>query len=261
MAKILELGEYIANLVIIAFVLVNFDLQVGTIYAVLAIADALGYYFAVDQRQFDVYPIEKNKRSRYINAVWAMGAYVGFVFIFQFIMTQFNIAGDFDQIIYSTFASTPVLSESIYLKLFIWGILIPIVETKLFFRTLTQWANHIFIKARSNSLLNLQIQSLALFMAGVFTLFHLAAKGITNNAALMATFVFGYISVLLVLHFKEAIQAILLHIINNTKSTMFVLGVGLYNPSGIVAGIPVTIGVILVTWIMMFGEVPLIRGR
>jgi len=57
------------------------------------------------------------------------------------------------------------------------------------------------------------------FGAATFTLFHATAKGLTNNTDLMATFIFGVLSVGLIIYFKTAISALIAHSIVNGYST------------------------------------------
>ena len=56
------------------------------------------------------------------------------------------------------------------------------------------------------------------FFGALFTLFHAGSKDIWNYTELMAVFIFGALSIALILYFQEAIQAIVMHIVVNVKS-------------------------------------------
>lgn len=267
MVKLFEADDYLINVVLIAFLLINYNLELGTIYIVLALIDWIAYYIAFDKKALSLIPIEKNKANRWTNLVWAMGAYVFFIFISNFIVMRFSIMDgtafdNISQLIGMSFSATPVLFGVTYLGLIVWGNLIPVVETKLFFRTLMQWGVKSAKMALPKSAFSTSAILISSFFGALFALFHLVAKGITNNSALLVTFLFGVFSVMLVIHFRELIQAIFLHIITNTIATMQLLRLGFFeggvasiNPSGfLILG-----GVILVSWFLMFQELPLIK--
>jgi len=67
---------------------------------------------------------------------------------------------------------------------------------------------------------------------------------------------------LMVIHFKEVIQAIFLHMITNTIATMQSLGLGFFAPGAATglntAGFVILGGVIMVAWLLMFHELPIV---
>lgn len=273
MVKLFESDDYFMHSVVVLFLLINFNLQIGTIYLFMALVDWMAYYLAFDKNVFNILPIEKKKPGRFESLVWAMGAYVAFIFILNFINTRFLMVdiGSFEStfeyissLIATTFSATPILYGSKYLRLAVWGILIAMIETRFFFRTLLQWGVHSTgIKFPSTVFSQAGIM-ISLFFGALFAVFHLVAKGITNNSALMATFVFGAISAGMVIHFKQILEALFLHIITNTIATMQQLQIGFFAPgvSGINSGgIVVLGGVLLVSWLLIFQEIPFIKPR
>ena len=67
----------------------------------------------------------------------------------------------------------------------------------------------------------------------------------------MITFIFGVISVYLVLRFKELIQAIIFHVVSNTLAVMQILKIGFFSQAGEftmqgVASSPVMIGAVII---------------
>ena len=79
---------------------------------------------------------------------------------------------------------------------------------------------------------------------------------------LFVTFIFGAVSVLLVIHFKELTQAIFLHIITNTIATMQSLNIGFFAPGSTgfnQSGMIILGSIILVSWFLLFQQLPLIK--
>ena len=269
MVNLLEADDYLLVVIITVFLTINFNLEVGLIYSLIAIVDWLAYYIAFDKNAFKIVPIENNKKDRLINLVWGMGAYVVFIFTAGFLTARFtgvSTVSTFENIsslVAATFSATPILFGSTNLKLMVWGVLIPIIETRFFFRTLLQYGIRSGNLKMPQSALSLQAFGIAAFFGAIFTVYHAVAKGITNNASLAVTFMFGVVSILLVIHFKELIQALFLHIITNTIATMQQQGIGFFAPgaTGISQGGIVILGaVILVSWFLMFQQIPFIQG-
>jgi membrane protease YdiL (CAAX protease family) len=257
-----EAGNYFIVNILILFLAINFNLEIGTIYAIMAFGDLLAYYIFIDAFKFNFFPFEKDKKDRFTNLIWAMGAYVVFSFVATYFATRMASAppigtlSPFEYVaslIAGTFSATPILYGSKYVKLFVWGILIPIVETRFFFRTFLQMGLKV-ANIQNYKFFSIATVIISAFFGAVFVVFHLVAKGITNNSSLLATFIFGFISVALVLYLGEVMQAIFLHIITNTIATMSQLGMALFDTTGIL-----TIGVtITLSWLLLFYELPLL---
>jgi hypothetical protein len=260
--KVLEVDDYFFNLIIILFLLITFDQTIGIIYLGMALIDAFFYYWAIDSKFFTPIPTETG--NRYMNIVIGGVLYIVFVYISFFIVSFFQTQSfststlafrEISQMVAQTFSATPILHSSVFLRLAVWGIVIPIVETRFFFRTCVQYFARFAFFTELPNILSLKGQGLSIFTGSVFTIFHIIAKGITNEPALLITFIFGYISVLCVLYFKEISQAYWLHIITNTYATMVFLGISIYaNPF-------LLVGIILLAWFMVFQELPLIPSR
>lgn len=270
MAKLFEADDYILVNVLLLFLLINFNLQIGTIYGLMAIVDWIAYYIAFDKSQFKFIPIELDKKKRFQNIVWAMGAYVLFIFAINYVTSRFQGApltaglSPFEyvsQLIAGTFSATPILYGSSYLKLFVWGLLIPIIETRFFFRTIMQWGLHSSNIPTPNNAFSLRALAIMGFFGALFTVFHIVAKGITNNSSLFVTFMFGAVSIGLILHFREIIQAVFFHIITNTIATMQQLGMGFFGTgTGVnMEGAVILGGMFIATWLLLFQEIPLIN--
>lgn len=268
MVKLFEIDDYLLINVITLFLLINFNIQIGTIYGIMVLIDWFAYYVALDTKAFTIIPIERDKSNRLMSLVWAMGAYVAFIFIVNIITTRFVVTppttSGFEYVsslIAGTFSATPILYGSTYLKLAVWGIIIPRIESLYFFRTLLQWGVKSAGTVLPANIFNLRAWGIAGFFGVLFAAFHIVAKGIVNNASLFVTFCFGVASVLLVIHFREVIQAIFLHIITNTIATMQQFKMGFFAPDAVginTEGIMILGGVILVSWFLLFQEIPLV---
>lgn len=258
MLNIKEVDDYLVHLVIIAFLLTNFDQTIGLVYITLALVDIIYYYFAWDKNILSYLPIEKNKSNRLMNIGISIVLYFVFVYTSYFIIsfTQHKTVDlstawtSIPAIIVQTFASTPVLAQSSILKVMIWGVLIPVVETLFFFRLITHWSSR-YANVKP-TVFSLSGQILAIFNGIIFFLFHVVAKGISNNEALLTTFLFGYFSVLIVMYFGEMVHALILHVINNLWATLLFLGA--MNYTYLIVGI-------VFAWFLIFKELPFIsRG-
>ena len=85
MVSLLESDDYILTVIITLFLTINFNLEIGVIYSFMAIIDWISYYIVFDKSAFSLVPIERDRKNRFTSLVWAMGIYVGFIFIVNFI--------------------------------------------------------------------------------------------------------------------------------------------------------------------------------
>lgn len=93
------------------------------------------------------------------------------------------------------------------LPIFYWlvfGFLIPIVETRLFFGRFLDFGSRVF--GISLSSLNGSFIALSTISAAVFAYFHLKVRGIDNNVDLVMTFIFGFVSCLYVYYSQRGEQ-------------------------------------------------------
>ena len=86
------------------------------------------------------------------------------------------------------------------------------------------------------SITNIWLHLVVFIVSATFTLFHLTAKGLTNNLGLLIVFIFALISCWMVLWFKQLREAILFHIFSNSISVLAKIGPQLLNLFGIVVG-------------------------
>jgi hypothetical protein len=261
-----EADGYFLIDILLLFILIAFNEKLGLIYISMVAIDWALYYFIMDRNQYNMIPIEQNKSNRLTSVITSIGLFLVFYFVVAAISMKFTtgtaaITSDsfsrLGQVIAQTFSATPILYGSNYLKLVVWGILIPIVETRFFFRTLMQWGTLRFAKVKiPDSVFSLVSVWIAGFWGAVFMIFHIMAKDIKDNQALFITFLFGFFSVMCVIYFREVIQAKILHILWNSIGTMFSLNIGF--AVSIEAGLIMSATLILVAWAMMFQQIPFI---
>lgn len=264
MSRLFEADGYFLVDIVLLITLIAFNLQIGIIYISMVVFDWMIYYYASDQKIYSPIPLERNQKDRLFNLITSVGVFVAFYFAVAYLsMSVFAVAtkgsylSNLGQIIAQTFSATPILYGSDYLKLVVWGILIPVVETRFFFRTLMQWGTTTFAKTSlPTSIFSFKAVWVSSFWGMLFMIFHIAAKGITDNKALFITFLFGFASVMCVIYFKEAIQAIILHILWNTVGTMYQLNIGFAESVG--SGLIITSSLILISWALMFQQIPFV---
>lgn len=125
------------------------------------------------------------------------------------------------------FAQELPLKGNEILKVISWGFVIPVIETVLFFgiifERLIDWQKKKqAIGIPQHYTINLPTAIIILAVSGMFTLFHLAAK--IGNVPFFITMMFGIISCVLVVKYKELKQAALFHIITNTVAIIIFMG-------------------------------------
>jgi len=249
--------------VITIYSVINFNERVGIIYGLTVLSSLIMYYALYDKFPSKVIPVEISENGRLINVAIAIGAYVVFILVAGVVAASLNhtttsYVDNVNSLVGETFSATPVLYGSSVLKVGVWGIVIPRVETTYFF---------IIFPVLVLSLFNwfpTKIFTLsAVFVIGVFawlfTAFHAEAKGITNNSALITTFIFGIVSLIVVIWQREQMSAILLHVITNTIATMKQLTIGFYSSGTFafsITGALILIALIYATWFLIYFEIP-----
>lgn len=213
--------------VLLTFLVVNFDFTVSAIFLFFAYLTL--FFFLADK--FVAYRTERDGGNRTMQVVYAILAYIVFNVVASIAL---SVAGGiatasgsafsvFNDSLFQFFSqNTPALTENAFISLIVWGVLIPVVETAFFFGVLFEF----FIDKMKVAVgWNARTIAVMLIIGGIFTLFHLTAKGITNNSALLVTFLFAIASLVLVVQFRQTIEAKILHVAANTVA--LILGTGL----------------------------------
>lgn len=208
----------------LAFVATNIETNLGLIFLGMFSVGAIT--FLLDKQP--TWVIEKTP-NRLKSAILAYGAYIAVSIISAVGLAIFKLT-DNAQIGLNSVASTVeiaaqaqlALANSIPLNIFSFGVLIPIVETILFFgimlEVLQDWTKH------RPSLIDSRTLAFFSLIAGAFTIFHFTSLGYRDEALFMV-FIFAIVSLILVIYEKQLMSAILLHIIWNTSALLVKFGI------------------------------------
>lgn len=229
-----EIDDYFIIGTILTFLILNYNLNLGSIYSHMTLWLVLMYFVPVAMNLFRWTPIIK-KGGWTQGLLWGIGAGVAFIFFYNSYIGA--TLGD-------VFATT-AFGDARFMGQLVYGLLIAIIETIFFFRVLPQWfawkMGYSFESIRPFSKIGLQLM---IFFPAIFTIFHATAKGISNTPELIASFTFGVVSLILILQFKQYIEAIIMHIIVNSKGVgliddiqvAFTSGALISNPWFLIAG-------------------------
>lgn len=228
MVQVHESDDYVILSALLLFTLINFNPEVSIIYQFMVVISMILFFIVRTTKPFPVIPVESVKTNRASAFIWGIGSLAVLLFVSSFLlpMLGFAIYSNPQSILYSTdssqalfpFSAEPILAKSELMSVLIWGQIIPIVETMYFFGILAQFISHM-LKVSFSS------WGFWMLMGGIFVLFHMTAKGVTNNEALIVTFLFGVLSMFLINKFRELKQAIILHVTANTLAISNILGI------------------------------------
>jgi len=204
-----ELDEYFILDILLVFLMIDYALPLATIYAVMVLVGSLIYYAGGDRGIVNWIPFVKSKGGSLIGVMLGVTAGIGFIYLYKYLGSLTPMANVF---------ATTAFGESESIGKFVFGFLIPIAETRFFFRTILQW-----FSLRRGIVSPLSFKGIQIMVAfsAIFTLFHDTAKGIDNNIDLFATFLFGVISIAIILTTGQWIEAAIMHIVVNGYAVGF----------------------------------------
>lgn len=201
--------------VLLAFFHINFNPEFALVYGLLLVADIAGFVFIKPKFRFS------NIRGNSLSSL--LVAFVGFVAVltisvgaFMFLQSSLGLEPTFSAVIrhMQTVGKELVFAGNRWFTLVAWGVVAAIIET----RVLVGWVMQSLSKIFSVPLIlkfSFAILALLVVMASIATFFHFQAKGITDNVALLITWIFFFVSGVMVLQQQELEGAIYMHIINN----------------------------------------------
>lgn len=211
----LDFDEFFLIGVILSFLMINFNLNLSSVYSQMTIWLVLGYLVPIMFNLFPWIPIFASNKSKLYSILTGIGFAIAFIFFYQYLQTGLPIGKVFAA---AAFGESQLLTQFVY-------VLVAAIETIFFFRVIPQWfawKANISIKSSpfsKNGLL------LIVFFAAVFTIFHATAFGVTNNLGLIATFIFGALSMGMVLYFQQVAEALVMHVVVNAQGVGFFDGV------------------------------------
>ncbi len=215
---------------IFLFIIINVNASMGNLFMFFFVAAGLMYLYDVVAGNGIQIKIESKPNERLLTAIYAVGAFVLLMItniVFKWAgLTDINSSLNMYAQYIPYFAEVAILSSNAWFVVLGWGILIPLGETLTFGRIFEAGLD--FINERVG--ITFKAILIVIGLSFAFALFHIAAKGIQNNLALLMTFIFMVISLILILIRKQLLDAILFHIIANTTSIVNNLKLSVMNP-------------------------------
>lgn len=208
----LELGILIALTVLFPFLATNFNTNLGTIYSIFTIS---GILFLLMDPQRDV-PFKK-ENDFFLTSVVVAGVAV---MVFMLLSTYLIIPGT-KSLLNLLASSTPVLANDPLTNKIVFGILVAAAETLFFFTYLFDLlGSMVGIKIEPRSLKSAKLWFIIFGISLLFMFFHLTAKmtgsAVETSATLVVVFFMSIFSLLLVVIRRQALDAVLFHIILNS---------------------------------------------
>jgi hypothetical protein len=202
--------------ILILFLEVNFDPTLGSIFLGMLILDIL-FYLKDKRVTYEVERVVDRKRD----IIYAVGAYVLFLAgTMFFVKGVTSILGSV-----TLFSETlPVFAGNPIFTLLALGFFVPVVESRFFFGRMLEFFKDRFNITLKKDLFDMPTWVMVLFIAGIFTIFHLTAKGLTDTGALTQVFFFGVVSVWLAILTGQLLAAVLFHMIANNSSLYVSVG-------------------------------------
>ena len=198
----------------------TFEEEIGTklvkIYLVMAVILLFMYFLKKDIITTEIQQKEGNSAD---SLLWAGGTIIVFTSLYSLVNMVFGRAAEAGQTAFQSFFSALVkfsgidFSQLTPVKYYLFGFLIPITET------LTIISLFIFVawlfNVSATNLKDPKVHAIILLICTAFTYFHLKVRGINNNIDLAMTFLFAYLSLLLVAKRKEPESANEFHVGTN----------------------------------------------
>lgn len=213
-----EVGLLTVFVVIVVSFLINFNPTIGQVYSgILQIASfaLIFFLFAGSGGHYFQYFVKNN--NSWLNSIITIGvAVIAFQILSGLIFGFFSLPSQ--SVFGNVQASAPVLSDNNYIQFFTFGVMIPFIETLTFFVLLLDVLNFSFAKV-SSSFTNVSSIVIILLLSAVFTWYHLQAKLAVGQSALIQTFVFAIISLVLVIVTGQAFEAVMFHVFINSWAT------------------------------------------
>lgn len=218
-----EIDEYLIIEVILLFLMLNFNLDLANVYMWMAAIGLLLYL--TPYALLPVFPQFRSlitnftpvtrQGSKVIKVIQGIGIGVLFIVMYNAFLNLDSLGSVF---------ATAILAKSLFINNIVYVLIIPIVETRFFFRSLVAWGAWLTGNRTKVDIFSTQGILYILAFSGIFAFFHLNARGL-NNLEMGMTFLFGAVSIISILLFQEVIQAIFAHIFVNAVGMGLLAGV------------------------------------
>ncbi len=201
------------NLLILLFLAANFNFEVAMYYAVFGLVVGMGYLSDPDKKN----NIPFKRKDGIVQPLVIAGFGLGIFFLVMSIITGFGFSTQSIASISTLwFASAPVLSGVASINMFLYVVIIPIIETVGLLIIFEAIAHRLKIPLRLD-LKNPSQIGLIIGMGLGFMALHFGTRGLTNTTGLVITFVFGMIMVVMSLlaRTRQSLEATMMHGANN----------------------------------------------
>lgn len=191
----------------------NFSFQMSTFYSIMVIAIAIGIIWDKDRNKN--LPFEKDNKR--LSGILIAGLIL-LLFLGISTLVTGTIAGSSQSIadvVQVWSQSQAPLVESKYLNIFIFSVLVPIIESLFFFGIAFEFFAHYLKIPLKLDLSNPRQLSLITIISVAFTATHFAVRGVTNLPGLAITALFAIVSMIMVLKQGYTRDAIIFHAMNN----------------------------------------------
>ncbi len=225
---------FAAGFVLMAFLNLNFDERFANAFYMISVAGA--FLLLLDKKI--TIPLLNNTNLTTVFLI-SIGGWLGYILIAKFLIPYIadisNIT-NFQSVLTLQAQRVPILQGNPETSALLQTFMVPIVENTFFFRGLLEPSVD-FVKGSLNKIglsMGSSIFSLAnilgsFIVAVAFMMFHLTVKQANGNAALVNTFLFGFMIAMVNLAFKQSFSGIGIHILNNgiVSYQQLMAGVGL----------------------------------
>ncbi len=206
-------------LITIIFLTLTFELSLGAIFVGMIL---FSIWVSITNKGRTSHNAVPNNTLKAIGI--AGGALLALMLVILFVSTALqgllNLQEEpsFQSIIRSGFSTTglsesqPIFAGSVLLTIITFGVVIATVETRFIGRVM-DWLSDL----TGINVTKFNFKTIALFtiIASVFVFYHSNVKGVTDNTALLITFIFAMISLGIIAKTGELESATYLHIFNN----------------------------------------------
>ena len=227
MARIDERIFFILTVFTSLFVALNVQENLGLIYGLMGLFAMGGVVLDELFGNRTQIKIESGSISRLRALLVAIAGYFAVLFISQILIPILGKVGIITQSVslptlYSVVGlysqTTLAFTGNLIFYFIAFGFLIPLIETRswiVFFEFLVD-----MFKLRID-LKSFKIWSIIIIGGILFYIFHLTAKGISNDAALAVVFVFMVVTYVIVIIEKQSLDALLMHVFANSIALAF----------------------------------------
>jgi len=210
--------SYLA-IIVFAFFLwfaINMSPQIlGLIYSLMA----LSYGWVLISKELPEFPISRTPMNISKILFIGMALVVGWIFVLSatsgFFGQTMSVIGPNSVInLLASQTAPPLITSNVWIAMFVFGILVPIAETFFFFGVMLPFVEDILKQRGVNMTSKTGWIVASIIIAAIMGIFHYVASMYTDFA-LMADFVFAFLSGMVVLYFRQLKEATAFHALAN----------------------------------------------